>query len=60
MGQGVFSWADRRGAWLAVALVVLLVLLVNPVGYSGGGRDDTRYVDAALCWVEAGRESLGS
>jgi len=55
MGQGAFSWADRRGSWLAVALVALLVLLVNPVGYSGGGRDDTRYLDAALCWVETGR-----
>ena len=49
---------DRRGAWLAVALVVMLVLLVNPVGFSGGGRDDTRYVDAALCWVEAGRACI--
>ena len=58
MGEGAIGWSERRHAWLAVALVVLLVLLINPVGYSGGGRDDTRYLEAARCWVEAGRVCL--
>lgn len=53
MGQGALGWADRRRAWLAVALVVLVALIVNPVGYAGGGRDDTRYLEAALCWIES-------
>lgn len=58
MGTGATSWMERRWAWLAVVAAIALVLIVNPTGYAGGGRDDTRYVDAARCWVDAGRMCL--
>ena len=52
--------ADARVAWLVLALVLAAILLVNPIGYSGGGRDDTRYLDAALCWVASDAVCLPS
>lgn len=54
MGQGDAGIFEGRSAWLVVVAAVTLVLLVNPVGYAGGGRDDTRYLFAAMCWVEQG------
>lgn len=51
MGADEKRLAGAKVAWLGVALVLAAILLVNPIGYSGGGRDDTRYLDAALCWV---------
>ena len=50
---------DRTG-WpaLALAAFALLALLVNPIGYVGGGADDSRYLDAARCWVAAGGPCL--
>ena len=46
--------------WPAAALAAfaLLALLVNPIGYVGGGADDSRYLDAARCWVAAGSPCL--
>jgi len=33
-------------------------VLINPIGYSGGGADDIRYLDAARCWVATGGPCL--
>lgn len=35
-------------------MVALALLLVNPVGFVGGGHDDARYLDAARCWAANG------
>lgn len=41
--------------WLgAIAATLILILLVNPVGFVGGGWDDWQYLNAARCWVEHG------
>jgi len=40
--------------WLAIAAALLAVLLVNPVGYIGGGADDWQYLNAARCWRNFG------
>ena len=46
---------DRNLAWsAAIVLALALILIVNPVGYLGGGLDDWRYLDAARCWVANG------
>ncbi|HEY0630343.1 MAG TPA: glycosyltransferase family 39 protein [Sphingomicrobium sp.] len=39
---------------IAVGVSLIVVLLLNPVGYIGGGQDDARYLSAARCWVEHG------
>jgi len=36
---------------LLVMAAALLIALVNPVGYRGGGSDDWYYLEAARCWV---------
>ncbi len=41
-------------AVLALLTAVALVLLVNPVGFIGGPRDDGQYLEAARCWVGHG------
>lgn len=50
------SWrtaSDRT--WLAaLALAVLLMIAIAPIGYMGGGWDDWRYLNAARCWREFG------
>jgi dolichyl-phosphate-mannose-protein mannosyltransferase len=33
---------------------VLLVIVVNPIGFVGGGLDDWQYLNAARCWREFG------
>jgi len=41
--------------WLAaLAATLALILLVNPVGFVGGGWDDWQYLNAARCWAEHG------
>lgn len=47
--------AERQWPWL-VALVgtLALILVVNPVGFLGGGLDDWHYLNAARCWAEHG------
>lgn len=41
--------------WIAVIAVTLaLILVVNPVGFVGGGMDDWQYLNAARCWAEYG------
>lgn len=38
--------------WIALlVLPPLLVLLLNPLGYLGGGMDDDKYLGAAECWI---------
>ncbi|MEN3973306.1 glycosyltransferase family 39 protein [Sphingomicrobium sp. XHP0235] len=47
------------GVWLgAAALFAIICVLINPVGYVGGGADDQHYLAAARCWVEAGAPCL--
>jgi Dolichyl-phosphate-mannose-protein mannosyltransferase len=41
--------------WVAALIAgVALVLLVNPIGFIGGGLDDWQYLNAARCWREFG------
>lgn len=41
--------------WLAaLAATLALMLLINPVGFAGGGWDDWQYLNAARCWAEQG------
>lgn len=44
----------------AVILFAITVLLINPIGFVGGGNDDQRYVDAARCWVAANGPCLAT
>lgn len=41
--------------WIAaLTATLILILLVNPVGFVGGGWDDWQYLNAARCWAERG------
>jgi hypothetical protein len=41
--------------WFAVlVLAMMLMIVVAPIGYVGGGWDDWRYLNAARCWREFG------
>jgi hypothetical protein len=42
------------GHLVAAAVALATVLILNPVGYIGGGQDDARYLAAARCWIEQG------
>ena len=47
------------GIWLGAAILFAITcLLINPVGYVGGGADDEHYLAAARCWAEAGTACL--
>src|SRR5215213_6663382 len=47
--------ATANWCWVAaLAATFLLLLLVNPIGFIGGGWDDWQYLTAARCWVEYG------
>jgi hypothetical protein len=47
--------ARRDLTWLAAVIGALaVVLIVNPVGFVGGGWDDWQYLNAARCWAEQG------
>lgn len=51
--RSVTERASHR--WLiALAATLGLILLVNPVGFVGGGWDDWQYLNAARCWAENG------
>jgi hypothetical protein len=39
---------------VAIVGVLALILIVNPVGFVGGGWDDWQYLNAARCWVYHG------
>lgn len=47
--------AHHSRTWqAALVATLLLILLVNPVGFVGGGWDDWQYLNAARCWAEHG------
>ena len=48
----------ERLAPLWVALIAIAAVLIAPIGYVGGGADDTHYLDAARCWSAAGLPCL--
>lgn len=54
MGARISTFLAGRWAWLAVAALACVFLLLNPVGFTGGGADDSRYLEAARCWVANG------
>ena len=62
MGSGGFEHsADSRIRWVALAAVVLCaawIIWINPIGFLGGGADDTQYLKAVRCWVAAGEPCL--
>ena len=46
--------AARLPAWAVPLALLLLVILINPRGYVGGGGDDWHYLEAARCAAEHG------
>lgn len=40
--------------WVLPAAVLLTLILVNPIGYMGGGGDDWHYLESARCLVREG------
>ena len=41
--------------WIVgLGAAILVLLLLNPGGYIGGGQDDWRYIEAVRCWREHG------
>jgi len=51
----------NQDRWVApVALVIFAtgIIWLNPVGFVGGGADDTEYLKAVRCWVAAGEPCL--
>lgn len=56
---------DRSGTnkhwWiapLALIVVAIWIIALNPVGFVGGGADDAEYLNAVRCWVDAGKPCL--
>lgn len=47
-----------RWSWVAVAGIACVFLSLNPIGFTGGGADDSRYLHAARCWAEQGAMCL--
>lgn len=41
-----------------MAALAIFYLLLHPIGFTGGGADDGRYLDAARCWVAEGAMCL--
>ena len=57
VGDAIANLIDRSSPRAALALViaaVVAVMLVAPIGYLGGGNDDTHYLLAARCWAAHG------
>ncbi|HTU10110.1 MAG TPA: glycosyltransferase family 39 protein [Allosphingosinicella sp.] len=54
--RGSAPWFARLAErpFLPVALLALVLMALDPVGYVGGGWDDWYYLDAARCWAEHG------
>jgi hypothetical protein len=49
-----FNRVSNRSWWLGFAIAFVLMLLVNPGGFIGGGNDDWHYLQAARCIREYG------
>ncbi|MBW0145461.1 ArnT family glycosyltransferase [Sphingomicrobium clamense] len=45
---------EERGLLGLTAALLAAILLLNPVGFQGGGMDDWQYLNAARCWIEYG------
>ena len=57
VGDAIANLIDRSSLRATLALViaaVVAVMLVAPIGYLGGGNDDTHYLLAARCWAAHG------
>lgn len=53
--------APQGRKWIApIALIIVAVWIIgiNPVGFVGGGADDAEYLKAVRCWVAAGEPCL--
>ena len=54
-GSAIDIFRGREPIWWgALALAFLLMLLLNPAGFIGGGQDDWHYLQAARCLREHG------
>lgn len=51
---GLEAAGSDRVWLLALAATIALLVLINPLGFIGGGWDDWQYLTAARCWVEHG------
>ena len=58
MGERLATFLAGRGGWLAVAIAAVFFLLLHPIGFTGGGADDGRYLEAARCWAANGAMCL--
>lgn len=58
MGEQVTTLLAGRWGWLAVAALATFYLLLHPIGFTGGGADDSRYLAAARCWAGEGAMCL--
>ncbi len=54
MGERLTELLRGRWGWLAVAGLALVYLFLHPIGFTGGGADDSRYLEAARCWAAEG------
>ena len=50
-----FEWHGSDLQWCAIICATFVILLlINPLGYIGGGWDDWQYLEASRCWVDRG------
>ena len=58
MGEKISTFLAGRWGWVAVGGLAIFYLLLNPIGFTGGGADDSRYLEAARCWAANGAMCL--
>jgi 4-amino-4-deoxy-L-arabinose transferase-like glycosyltransferase len=62
MARGAIEQGAAKTMWwvapAALVLVAIWIIWLNPVGFVGGGADDTAYLKAVRCWVAAGEPCL--
>jgi hypothetical protein len=54
IAQSALAGRSSRPWIAALSTTLVLILLLNPVGFVGGGWDDWQYLNAARCWAEHG------